>query len=1148
MVKEFDKSIYNSQINKDFKSQGVSKDRYRHHAELDSVINVTRTEVTENSNQDGVELIGSTKTPSSSKSSGGLKLSLKTKVTSLFITLGTIPVLLIGSIAYHLANQSITEEIYQNNIARVVSLEDNLKGFIKDRYADIRFLATLPVFTNSSQQRKTSLSERQALLLNRYLDIYQVYDSIAVFDLTGKVIAKSNQTPVDNPSSRSYFEQVIKTKQAAISQPIQSDASGQLSLYLAAPVLDENTKKLVAIIQSRMPIQYFQDSINLMGSGREELYLINTTNGKIFLSNQSKIVNQPLTKVFPDAKELLTADKPNTLVTSNRVKKHQDLLAYTPFRKINDLPDLPWVAVMATPDAIGRGLGYGNAFLPQRQLLLTLTLGTSLTTLLVAAVAVYLANRLTNPLLAATKAVKALGEGELDTRLDLVGTDELGVLGSNINRMASQLQTLVANQQASLNKAQLFADIVTHAAKPDEKAHAFDLVVNAAKEKLAAERVVIYYFDPGYRGTIVAEAVDSPWPKAIAHEITDACIPRKLLEAYRKGRVVPTSDVQAQKYSSGHMQLLNRLQVKANLVVPIVGVDHLIGLLVAHQCSGTRVWRTDEIDFLQELATHLGLALSSASLATLKTAEADRAGQVIEITSRIRQSFTVEEIYQSATSGIQEALKTDRVVVYLFDENWEGTIVAESVGHGWPKSLGAEIADPCFAHQYLEKYQQGRVSALGNIYQAGLSECYLGQLEPFKVKANLVAPILAEDKLLGLLVTHQCSGTRHWQESDINFFRQMAIQLGFALEQAKLVEQLKQARTAAEVVSHEQQQQREALQLQLLELVNKVEGAAQGDLTVRAEILSGEIGTVADFFNAVIESLRGIVTQVKTAATQVNQSVGDNAGAIAQLSEAALQQTQEITHTLDSVAQMTSSIQEVAFNARQAAAVAHTAANTAQSGTHAIERSVVSIIILRDTIAETAKKVKRLGESSQQISQVVAFINQIALQTNLLSINAGIEAARAGEEGQGFAVVAEEVGELAARAATATKEIEQIVDNIQQGTSEVVEAMELGTTQVVEGTYLVQEAKDSFGQILNVSTQIDQFIQSISQATVSQAETSRAVTNVMKDIAQISERTYQSTEHISHSLQDTVSIAEELQTSVGKFKVDQNYDALTTDH
>ncbi|NEO96955.1 MAG: methyl-accepting chemotaxis protein, partial [Moorea sp. SIO3G5] len=346
----------------------------------------------------------------------------------------------------------------------------------------------------------------------------------------------------------------------------------------------------------------------------------------------------------------------------------------------------------------------------------------------------------------------------------------------------------------------------------------------------------------------------------------------------------------------------------------------------------------------------------------------------------------------------------------------------------------------------------------------------------------------------------------------------------------------------AEVVSQEQQQQREALQLQLLELVNKVEGAAQGDLTVRAEILSGEIGTVADFFNAVIESLRRIVTQVKTAATEVHQSVGENAGAIHQLSEAALQQTQEITDTLDSVAQMTGSIQEVAFNARQAAAVAHTAANTAQSGTHAIERSVASILILRDTIAETAKKVKRLGESSQQISQVVAFINQIALQTNLLSINAGIEAARAGEDGQGFAVVAEEVGELAARAATATKEIEQIVDNIQQGTSEVVEAMELGTTQVVEGTYLVQEAKDSFRQILNVSTQIDQFIQSIFQATVSQAETSSAVTNVMKDIAQISERTYQSTEHISHSLQDTVSIAEELQTSVGKFKVDQKND------
>ena len=166
-----------------------------------------------------------------------------------------------------------------------------------------------------------------------------------------------------------------------------------------------------------------------------------------------------------------------------------------------------------------------------------------------------------------------------------------------------------------------------------------------------------------------------------------------------------------------------------------------------------------------------------------------------------------------------------------------------------------------------------------------------------------MAPILAEGKLLGLLVTHQCSSTRPWQESEINFFKQVAIQVGFALDQSALLEQREQARIAAEVVSVEQRHQKEALQLQLLELLSDVEGAARGDLTVRADVTAGEIGTVADFFNAVIESLRGIVTNVKKAATQVNTSLGENEGAIRQLSLEALKQAEETTCTLDSVEQ-----------------------------------------------------------------------------------------------------------------------------------------------------------------------------------------------------------------------------------------------------
>jgi methyl-accepting chemotaxis protein len=772
----------------------------------------------------------------------------------------------------------------------------------------------------------------------------------------------------------------------------------------------------------------------------------------------------------------------------------------------------------------------------ESQLTLILLLGIGAASAVAGTVASVFAKKALLSIEAANGSLEKLYSGDLNTRITLSGSDELAVLGHNINRVADQVQTLKEDQKANQARIQTYADTLGAASRGDSQ-FLFEQAVREAKKQLKADRVVIYGFEPDLSGSIVAEAVDPGWQRALADRISDPCIPGKLLEEYKQGRIVPTSDVRATNYSPAHLQLLNRLSVKANLVVPIVAADNLLGLLVAHQCSGTRVWQESEINFLQQLATQVGLSLTGVSLAGQKQAVAERAQQLNEIISRVRESLKVEEIYHAAVTGVRETLKTDRAIVYLFDENWQGTIVAESVGSGWPKALGANIADPCFAEQYVEKYKRGRVKATENIYDAGLTKCYLGQLEPFKVKANLVAPILAEGKLLGLLVTHQCSSTRPWQESDITFFKQVAIQVGFALDQAALLEQREQARIAAELVSLEQRREKEALQLQLLELLSDVEGAARGDLTVRADVTAGEIGTVADFFNAVIESLRGIVTQVKQAATQVNSSLGENEEAIRQLNAEALKQAEETTRTLDSVEQMTRSIQQVADNARQAATVARMASSTAESGGIAIDRSVQNIQSLRATVAQTAKKVKRLGESSQQISKVVSLINQIALQTNLLAINAGIEAARAGEEGQGFAVVAEEVGELAARSAAATKEIEKIVENIQQETAEVVEAMELGTTQVVEGTHLVEDAKQSLSQILEVSRQIDALVQSISSATVSQALTSQAVTDLMKEIAKVSERTSNSTRQVSSSLKETVGIAAQLQASVGTFKV-----------
>ena len=353
------------------------------------------------------------------------------------------------------------------------------------------------------------------------------------------------------------------------------------------------------------------------------------------------------------------------------------------------------------------------------------------------------------------------------------------------------------------------------------------------------------------------------------------------------------------------------------------------------------------------------------------------------------------------------------------------------------------------------------------------------------------------------------------------------------------LEELEQARKAAETLAKEQSQKNQKIQEELLELLVDVEGASSGDLTVRSRINEGEIGIVADFFNSIIENLRDIVSQVKQTAEQVNTSIDDNQGSIAQLTNEAVQQAEQIALTLASVEQMTQSIQQVAFNAQEAAKVARIASNKAETGGENVNRTATSMVQLRETIDETSTKVKRLGDASQQISRVISLINQIALQTNLLAINASIEAARAGEEGKGFAVVAEEVGALAAQSAEATKEVENIVATIRKEIAQVIEIMEVGTTQAEEGTHLVASSKDSLEQIMDVSQQIDRLVQAISETTVSQTQTSDTVTTLMEKIARISQKTSITSQEVSNSLEATVVIAEKLQSSVDTFKVAQ---------
>ncbi|GAB1539334.1 methyl-accepting chemotaxis protein [Scytonema sp. NUACC21] len=893
------------------------------------------------------------------KASAPLKrLNLSTKATLLALAIGTVPVLVIGALAYYVANVATGSKISQIQQAEVNGLADKVNRFMLERYTDMRVLSSLPILTNPRIRDSLSPKEKQALL-DKYIENYKVYDSIAILNLNGDAIAQSQNSAIPNQSKSQYFEAVKQQGKTYISQPEMLKEPGNSKMTIASPIKDATTGQITSVVRASLPVKSLENVVKNYAEVGHEYYLADAE-GKLFLATDKTYIGRNVKTDFPGLSQRQSEKKEDSFITVDNVNRKEQLVSYTS-RTQEGLPDLKWQALLTTDTGI--------AFAPQRQLGLTILLGTGLSALLVAAIAVLLAKRVAEPIVRATDAVAKLGKGELGTRLDVYSQDEFGILNANINQMAAQLQALVQQQEVDAERAKLLA----------------------------------------------------------------------------------------------------------------------------------------------------------------------------EITLRTRRSLNMEDIYKTAVREVRQAIKTDRVLIYHFNpETLDGNVVAESVTAGLPRMLGVQIDDPCFRERHAETYKDGRVRAISNIYQdSNLSNahCYIKMLEKFAVKANLVAPVISDGQLVALMIAHHCDSPRIWLQSEIDLFKQIATQVGYALEQALLLEEVEKARSIAERSSEDERRQKEALQMQLLELLSEVEGAASGDLTVRAEVTAGEIGTVADFFNSIVESLRDIVTQVKVAATQVNKAIGQNEGAIRILTEEALAQASEIDRSLGAVDNMTQSIQAVAASAQQAAIVANTAANTAKKSGVAMDMTVQNILHLRETVGETAKKVKRLGESTQQISRVVALINQISMQTNLLAINAGIEAARAGEEGQGFAVVAEEVGELAARSAAATKEIEQIVENIQRETTEVVQAMELGTTQVVEGTRIVEDAKQNLSQILEISRQIDLLVQSISQATASQVETSQTVSQLMREIAASSQRTSNSSRQVSESLQQTVEISQQLQATVGTFKV-----------
>ena len=334
----------------------------------------------------------------------------------------------------------------------------------------------------------------------------------------------------------------------------------------------------------------------------------------------------------------------------------------------------------------------------------------------------------------------------------------------------------------------------------------------------------------------------------------------------------------------------------------------------------------------------------------------------------------------------------------------------------------------------------------------------------------------------------------------------------------------------------------------ILRLLDELADLADGDLTTTATVTEDFTGAIADSINYTIDQLRVLVSRINETSERVASASSDTQQTALHLAEASEHQAQEIAGASAAVNEMAVTIDQVSANAAESAGVAERSVSIANNGAKVVQNTIHGMDTIREQIQDTSKRIKRLGESSQEIGDIVSLINDIADQTNILALNAAIQASMAGDAGRGFAVVADEIQRLAERSATATKQIEALVKTIQNDTNEAVISMEQTTAEVVRGARLAQDAGVALEEIESVSANLAELIQNISNAARQQASSAGHISNTMNVIQEITSQTSAGTGATAKAIGNLASMAMELRESVSGFKLPEELEMGQDDH
>ena len=606
--------------------------------------------------------------------------------------------------------------------------------------------------------------------------------------------------------------------------------------------------------------------------------------------------------------------------------------------------------------------------------------------------------------------------------------------------------------------------------------------VEETRRALRADRVVVYSLDKYSQGTVIAESVDANFSISLGVKFDDPCFTAQYLEKYQNGRVQAIDNIYEADLSSCYINQLKEFQVKANLIAPLMNQGKLIGLLIAHQCSTARRWQQSEIDLFVQLAAQAGFALDNAelleeydNLAKQVDAEIKWKDYLTDATKHLYEHLDFEEVLKAGVEEGRRVLGCDRVVIYSVDRQSQGIIIAESVGPGWVRTLGRKIEDPCFEAKYIAQYENGRVRAWNNIHEAGMTSCYVEQLEKIAVKANLVAPVVHEGKLLGIIAAHQCSGPREWQDLEITWLKQLGIQVGFALDNAKLMTQVERMSREAETTALKQRQQIEALQRQVEKILSDSQKAISN--------FSDDTQRQTDYVTAVLEQIQALADSARSTIAQAQQI------------EKQLKQTSQAV----------------------------------EAGHENIDLTVDRLNMILEDFTEAKDKMKHLGDSSQGISQVINLIEDLASQMNQEAINVTIEAGRKEDhEGEYVASLAETLRFCSQQLATATSQMQPEISQIETQTSQLASAMETKIDDILKEAELVKETRQKLNQVATINFQINALVEKISLSAIDQVETSVTARKSIMEAANLATKSSEQFAIVNESCKKLAEVTQEL--------------------